>query len=97
MAARGFESLFQSASQALGIMGNTPLRGVLSQLGLGGGSAARGLATGGLGEKLTEQVAGETDEERRRRMRQQQEGGYGGGASFDLFGGGLGGAGGLQY
>ena len=88
MAARGFESMFQSASQALGIMQNSPMRGVLNQLGLD---------KGGLGEKLGEQVAGETDEERRRRMRQQQEGGYGGGASFDLFGGGLGGAGGLQY
>lgn len=88
--ARGLASTFQSASQALGIVspsggGSSPMRGVLSQLGLD---------NGGLGEKLSEQVAGETDEQRRKRLRDQQAGGLApGGAAFDLFGG----AGGLQY
>lgn len=78
---------FQSASQALGIVGASPLRGVLSQLGMGD--------QGGLGSQLTDQVAGETDEQRRKRMRDQQQGGFtpSGQASFDLFGG----MGGLSY
>ena len=82
----GFGQLFQSASQALGIVGNSPMRGILSQLGLGD--------QGGMGSQLTDQVSGETDEQRRKRMRDQQQGGLGGGqASLDLFGG----MGGLQY
>jgi hypothetical protein len=81
----GFSQLFQSASQALGITGSSPMRGILSQLGMD---------RGGLGSQLTEQVSGETDEQRRKRMRDQQQGGLGGGqASFDLFGG----MGGLSY
>jgi len=80
-------SYFQSASQALGIVAPSASRT----------SAAGQLGMGGLGEKLQEQVAGETDEQRRKRMRDQMQTGFGGLAAQDLFGGGLGGAGGLSY
>lgn len=90
--AKGFGELFQSASQALGLMspGGTGARGamgsILGQLGYN--------QTGGLGEKLGEQVNGETDEQRRKRLRDQQTGAVSpGGAVGDLFGG----MGGLQY
>lgn len=92
MAARGFESMFQSASQALGIAspagagGRGTMNSILGQLGMD---------RGGLGSQLGEQVNGETDEQRRRRLRDQQTGAVspGGGAAFDLFGG----MGGLSY
>lgn len=97
--AKGFGELFQSASQALGLMspGGTGTRGggmmgsILGQLGYNGD---QGRQTGGLGEKLGEQVNGETDEQRRKRLRDQQTGAVSpGGAVGDLFGG----MGGLQY
>lgn len=87
----GMGQLFQSASQALGIVDQASggrLGSITRQLGFGDGRP------GGLGDRLSEQVAGETDEQRRRRMREQQTGSLmPGSAAFDLFGG----MGGLQY
>lgn len=95
MALRGFESVFQTASQALGLGGGwggmggsrSAMNGILGQLGMND--------SGGLGNQLAEQVTGETDEQRKKRLRDQQTGSIapGGGAAFDLFGG----MGGLQY
>lgn len=87
----GMGQMFQSASQALGILGNASSRGsIAAQLGIVAPNGAQGL-----GSQLQEQVDGETDEQRRKRLRDQQQGNLapGGGAAFDLFGG----MGGLQY
>jgi len=97
MAAQGFGRLFQSASEALGILGNSPFGNAMKASGnMGSILGQLGLKdSGGLGKNLGEQVDGETDEQRRRRLRDQQTGALapGGGAAFDLFGG----MGGLQY
>lgn len=84
--AQNLGQLFQSASQALGIMSSGTsgsssggvMGSILNQLGMND--------QGGLGKNLGEQVDGETDEQRKKRLRDQQTGSVapGGGAAFDL-------------